>query len=575
MEIKDIEQEQEVPEKLADLVDEYFEHSLALNPLLATRINDDRWNDILPNDISPEYRARVETLEREYLGLIQEIDTAKLKPADLLTWEIFKYQLETSIESFKYPSHLIPLDQLYSLPNFFAMLGSGGNIQPFKTIKNYEDFLGRMKGFRIWVDQAIRNMKAGIKQGYTTPKIIIQRVLPQLQAHIVEDETKSLFYRPIVNFPASINATGRKRLKKLYKLAIKDTIVPAYKRLYDFLQNEYITQARETAGLNGLPNGEEWYRYYVRIATTTNLSPSEIHQIGLDEVTRILKEMENVLSAVNYDGTLHEFIQYLKTNPVFFYKDTDELVNGYRGIKKRVHSKIPDFFLRFPKADYEIRPVEPFREKSAPTASYIPASMDGSRPGIFYVNTYDLDSRPKWMMESVFMHEAVPGHHFQIALQQEIDELPRFRRFGYFTAYIEGWGLYAESLGTELGMYTDPYQYFGYLANELWRAVRLVVDTGLHAKNWTREQVQNYMRRNTALSETEIEVETERYIAIPGQALAYKIGQLKIRELRIHVEKELGKSFDIRAFHEEILRDGSLPLDILKKKLDHEIKPIQ
>ena len=558
-------------ERLALLVDEYFERSLELNPLRATALGDHRWDDQFPNNIGPEHRAQTEDLDQEYLDQIDGINPELLLEQDLITWQIFKSQRENAIEGFQYPAWLMPFDQFLSTPNYFAQLGGGDNIHPFETAKNYDDFLGRIAGFAVWADQAIENMRQGIAQDYVKPRVLMEKALPQLGAHVGDDVTNSLFYRPIMNFPDGIGPEDRERLTALYTRAIEGTIVPTYRRLYRFVRDEYIPAARDSVGMDALPNGTAWYAYLVRMMTTTERTPDEIHQIGLDEVARIQAEMRQVMDQVGFDGDLQGFVEFLKTDPRFYFTEREDLIAGYRALRRRVQEMVPGLFARFPQADYEIRAVAPFREQSEAAGSYQSPAPDGSRPGIFYVNAYDLSSRPQWGMESLFLHEGVPGHHFQIALQQEVDSLPRFRRFGGYTAYTEGWGLYAETLGRELGVYTDPYQYFGFLNAELWRAVRLVVDTGLHAKGWSRQEVLNYMSRNTALGDADVVAETERYIAIPGQALAYKTGQLKIRELRNRAGAALDESFDPRSFHEAILIDGSLPLDILDAKIDRWI----
>jgi uncharacterized protein (DUF885 family) len=352
---------------------------------------------------------------------------------------------------------------------------------------------------------------------------------------------------------------------------IEGELMPAYKRLRNFVADEYMAQARTTSGLGALPNGSAWYAFNARNTTTTNLTPEQIHQIGLDEVARIHGEIGGVMKQVGFKGSMQDFFKFMQNDPRFSFKDEPALLAFYRGLEAKINQQIPQQFSLIPKAPFEIRPVEAFRAQSAAGGSYMRPSEDGSRPGIFYVNTYDLPTRKTWDAEDLYLHEAIPGHHFQLALQQELTNLPMFRRFGGEIAFSEGWGLYAESLGKDLGVYSDPYSYFGYLQNELWRAIRLVVDTGLHSKGWTREQVIQYMLANSAESETQSTAEAERYMAIPGQALAYKIGELKIKELRARAEKELGPKFDVREFHAEVLKDGSVPLEVLEGKIDRWI----
>ena len=478
---------------------------------------------------------------------------------------------QESIDGYEHPSHLLPVSQFFGTPNLFASLGSGTGVQPFATVEDYDNFIARADGFAVWIDQAIANMREGMDKGIVQPKVLMEKTLPQLAAHVVDDVEASVFYAPVRNMPESFSDSERERLTGAYRAMIRDVIVPAYAGLHDFIRDEYLPACRDTYGLGALPGGEAWYAYRVRVQTTTNLSPDEIHQIGLDEVARIHQEMDAIIERVGFDGDRAAFFDYLESDPRFYVAEPEALLDGYRALRDVVHPRARELFERLPKADYEIRAVEAYREKSAAAASYRPPAPDGSRPGVFFVNTYDLKARPTWAMESLFLHEAVPGHHFQGALQIELDNLPRFRRYGGYTAYSEGWGLYAESLGFELGMYTDPYQHFGALAAELWRAIRLVVDTGLHAKGWTRQQVLDYMYANAPTTPTRAVSEAERFMAIPGQALAYKVGQLKLAALRARAEDRLRSQFDIKAFHGQVLNDGAMPLDVLEAKLDRWI----
>jgi len=557
--------------RLNALVEEYYERYLELNPVAATSIGDPRYNDRFEVSISPEWRARSEQLEREYLRRLSTIDRQQLVGQDLLTYQVFKLGREEAIEGFRFPDYLIPLNQFYSVPNSFAQLGSGTGIQPFVTVKDYENFLKRVDGFVAWTDQAIVNMREGVAKGYTLPRVLTERVLPQLQAQIVERPEDSIYWGPVRNMPQDFAEADRERLTVAYRTAIESQIVPAYRRLHAYIQGEYLPRCRTSVGLEALPDGKAWYEYRARTITTTGYTPAEIHKIGLAEVDRIHGQIRAVMVKVGFDGTLDEFFRFMNTDPRFFWPSSEALIQGYVDIKHRVDPQLPRLFEVLPTADYEIRAVEPFREKSAAGGSYQAASEDGSRPGVFYANTYDLKARPKWAMEALSLHEGNPGHHLQISIARERKELPRFRRFGRFTAYSEGWGLYAESLGPDLGMYEDPYQYFGRLEGELFRAIRLVVDTGLHSQGWTREQVLEYIEANSATSEARRVAETERYIAIPGQALAYKIGQLKISELRARAERELGPRFDVRKFHSVVLNDGPLPLTLLQAKVERWI----
>ncbi|NQV86487.1 MAG: DUF885 domain-containing protein [Woeseiaceae bacterium] len=554
------------------LFDEQFERDLEMNPISATFIGDYRYNDRMANSNSPEYIAATTAMDEEFLGRLLEIDRDKLEYQDQLSYDLFKINREQSLEGNQFPSELQPINQFYSATNLFVQLGSGSSAHPFKTVKDYEDFLSRADQFSINIDQIITNMKEGMRQGVTQPRILMEKLVPQIDAHVVDDAKKSDFYKPILNMPEDFSDEDRARLTAAYEVKIANTIIPAYQRISNFLGDEYIAAARETVGLYAQPNGEEWYAYMVRLRTTTDMSPDEIHQIGLNEVARIHKEMQGVMDEVGFEGSLEEFFEFVNTDDQFYFDEAEELIQGYRDMSDHVSELTKSLFDVMPKTGFEVRRVEPFREASASGGSYQAGTPDGSRPGIFYANAYDIKARGKWAMESLFLHEAIPGHHFQIMIQRENESLPGFRRFGGFTAFSEGWGLYAESLGKELGVYTDPYQYFGALNAELWRSVRLVVDTGLHAKQWTRQDVLDYMYANAAVPDVRAISEAERFMAIPGQALAYKVGQLKIREIRTKAEAALGDKFDIKAFHTEVLKDGAMPLSMLEAKVDRWVK---
>ena len=555
-------------QRLDQLAEAYFEESLPLNPTLATFIGDDRYNHLYVAGFGAEARAKSEQLDEKYYADLQTIDRQALDEEHRLTYDVFRRNLEESLEGNRFPSHLQPLNQFYNFGSSFAQMGSGSGVHPFKRFEDYEDFLSRMRGFTEAVDIAIANMRQGIAAGVVQPRVLMERTLPQLSAHVVEDVEASIFYQPIKNMPADIPQADRDRLAAAYTTAIRDQIVPAYRKLHDFVRDEYLPKSRSSVGLSALPDGRAWYEHLVRTRTTTDLTPEQIHQIGLAEVARIHREMEQVKEQVGFKGDLAAFFRHLQTDPRFRYETREDMLADYRGAKERIDASTDRLFDVRPNADYEIRPVEPFRERSASGGSYMAASPDGSRPGVFYLNTYDPQSRPRYGMESLLLHEGSPGHHFQISIQRELENLPRIRRFGGFTAYSEGWGLYSESIGKELGLYTDPYQYYGALAGELWRAIRLVIDTGIHAKGWTREQAIEYARANSSQGETNVVSEVERFIAIPAQALAYKIGQMKISELRREAEAELGSQFDIKAFHRAVLEDGALPLNVLEAKME-------
>jgi uncharacterized protein (DUF885 family) len=558
-------------EALHALFDEHFERDLEMNPLRATFIGDYRYNDRLANSYSPEYRAAEQAMDEEFLARLLEIDRDQLGYQDQLSYDIFRLNREQSLEGNQFPFHLVPVNQFYLYTNRFVQLGSGSSAHPFKTVKDYEDFLSRADQAAVIVDQIIANMKDGMREGVVQPRILMEKAIPQVEAHIVDNVEDSLFYNPVRNMPEDFSEEDRARLAAAYEDKIADVIIPAYARLANFIGDEYLAASRETVGLSAQPNGKSWYEYMVRLRTTTDMTPDEIHQVGLDEVARIHGEMRKVMDEVGFDGDLKEFFEYVNSDPQFFFDEPEQLIQGYRDMAEHINTLAEDLFEIFPRTDFEVRRVEPFREKSASGGSYMAGTPDGSRPGVFYANAYDLSARPSWAMESLYLHEAIPGHHFQIMLQRENEDLPRFRRFGRFTAFSEGWGLYAESLGKEIGVYTDPYQYFGGLNAELWRSIRLVVDTGIHAKGWTRQQVLDYMYENSAVAEARAVSEAERFMAIPGQALAYKVGQLKIRAIRDNAEERLGDKFDVKAFHTQVLKDGAMPLSMLEAKVDRWI----
>lgn len=557
--------------QLDALYAEYWEELLKLNPVLATFQGDHRYDDQLPDFGSAEYRRQVHDFSVRWLERVRAIGADGLDGQALLSWQIFVRNLEQALEEEKFPAWMVPVNQMDSIISYAVLLGSGASAQPFRTVKDYDNWLARASRLPVLLDTQIANMREGIKAGVVQPRVVMEKVVPQLDAIITDRPEDSQFWDPVANMPADFPGEEKARLTGAYRDLIANRLMPALRRQRDFIVNEYLPHTRDTVGLDALPGGGEWYAFRVRSSTTTSLTPEEIHQIGLDEVARIHGEMRKVMEQVGFKGTLQEFFRFMQTDKRFEFESEEALLAHYRSLEEKVMAGVPKLFSLLPKAGFEIRPVEAFRAQSAAGGEYMMPSEDGSRPGIFYVNTYDLPTRKTWDAEDLFLHEAIPGHHFQLALQQELKDLPAFRRFGGETAFIEGWGLYAESLGRELGVYTDPYSWFGRLQGELWRAIRLVVDTGLHSKGWTREQVLQYMFENSSVSEPDAIAEAERYIAWPGQALAYKIGELKIKELRARAEEQLGDRFDIREFHAEVLKDGAVPLDILERKIDRWI----
>lgn len=560
---------------LERLADDYFEDLLELNPTFASQIGDYRYNDRFANNIGPKWRADTLASERRYLAAVEQLDAHTLGPHARLTYDIFRSGRQRDLESLRFPSHLLPIDQFNNAAAGFAVMGAGAGAHPFAKREDYASFLERIDGFVVWIDQSIVNMREGIKSGVVQPRAVMVKVLPQLEQLIVDDPTQSVFWEPLKAFPKDLPEADRTRLTAAYRDALTRRLMPAYRRLHDFIAKDYLPATRPTVGWSALPQGKEWYAFFVSVYTTTSMQPEEIHELGVKEVARIESEMNTVREQVGFKGDLKAFFEYLKTDPKFYYKSGPELVAGYRTLKTRIDALLPKMFKDFPKAPYEVREVEPFRAQSSAGAFYESPSEDGSRPGIFYVNTYDLKAQPKFGMETLSLHEAAPGHHFQIAIQQELTGLPRFRRFDGYTAYAEGWALYCESIGKELGLFTDPYQYYGRLSDEMLRAMRLVVDTGLHAKGWSREQAIAYMLDHSSMAENDVIAEVERYIVIPGQALGYKIGQLRISALRARAEQRLGAAFDLKDFHSEVLRDGSVPMNVLELKIDRWIEARQ
>lgn len=556
---------------LEALYEEFFEEQLRLMPTMATYLGDERYNDRLENPADPSFSLALQDLHRRYLERARRIDPGPLEGSARVSYDIFVRERELALEGLRFPSRLLAIDQMDSLATTFAVFGSGAGAQPFRSARDYDAFLARSIDFERWVDSAIGAMREGLASGVTQPRAVIVKVVPQLRDIARADPEQTIFWQAIRAMPDSIAAGERAAIEARWRAAIRDRIVPAYRRLADFIEREYVPGARTSVGWSALPQGAAWYRHQIRVQTTSDLTAEQIHAIGLAEVARIRAEMDAVRRRVGFTGDLPAFFRHLQEDPRFYFTSAEQLVDGYKALKLRIDALLPKLFADFPKADYEVRLVEPFRAASAPGAFYQPPSADGRRPGIFYVNAYNLKAQPIFGMETLSLHEAAPGHHFQVAIQQELTGLPRFRRFNSYVAYAEGWALYAESIGPELGLFTDPYQWYGRLSDEMLRAMRLVVDTGLHAKGWSREQAIRYMRDNSSMATTDIEAEVERYIVWPAQALGYKIGQLRISAMRERAERALGARFDVRDFHRQLLRDGAVPLDVLEAKIDRWI----
>jgi uncharacterized protein (DUF885 family) len=561
-------------EELNKIVDQYFDQSLSLNPVYATFVGEHRYDDKFSDPINEESLARQLSFEQYFLNRIESIDPNALRGQDLLSYQVFKLSREESIKGFEFESHLMPISQIGGAHTVFSTLGAGGNAQPFETEQDFINFEKRSQGFAIYMASAIEAMKEGADKGVVLPRALAEKVLPQLKAHLVDDVKDSLFYGPIraLSENSRLSDEEIKNITLRHEKTITNIIIPAYRATYEYMLNSYLPKTRESFGLSDLPNGKAWYEYEIANNTTLSLSAQEIHRFGLKEVARILDEMNKVREQVQFDGDLTAFFTHLKESDEFYFDTADELIAGYTNIKKDINARVGQLFSIFPKADYEVRAVEPYLAASAAGASYQSPAPDGSRPGIFYINTHNLKAQPKFLMETLSIHEAAPGHHFQIAIQQEVEELPKFRKFGGYTVFAEGWALYAESLGKELGLFSDPYMWYGRLVDEQLRAMRLVVDTGLHAMGWSRQRAIDYMIANSSMAESDVVSEVERYISWPGQALAYKTGERKIRELRELASKRLGDKFDIKEFHTQILIDGALPMPVLEQKIKRWIK---
>lgn len=546
----------------------YWEDRMQLYPLEATTAGDNRYNHIFRNEVSVAFINEAKTFYSRYLDSIKVYDREKLNDNDRISFDIFKREMEMQLERYNYREEWMPINQFWGRQITFGMLGSGDGDQPFKTVKDYDNFLGRIDGFAVYMDTVISNMRTGMNQGYILPRSLIVKMIPQTKDMLSADAKSNHFYAPVKKMPDSFPVADKTRLTEAYTKAINEKLIPAFTKLNTFLQKEYLPKGRSSSGIDSIPNGSAYYQYLIRYWTTTNTSADEIYNTGLKEVERIKTEMEKIKTQAGFTGDLKAFFNYILTDKKFsIFKTPEAVLEAFRAIQAKEEPYLKKLFGRFPTTKFEVRRTEAFREQSA-SAEYNQASEDGSRPGIFYTPIPDVTKFNYTGMETLFAHEAIPGHHYQISLQQENKSLPAFRRFGWYGAYGEGWALYTESLGSELGLYTDPYQKMGNLGDEMLRAVRLVVDAGIHTKGWSREKAIDYLLANLPSSEQEAVAAIERYMAIPAQALSYKMGALFIKELRAKYEKQLGAKFNIAAFHDEILKDGCMPLDVLERKME-------
>ena len=559
------------PVEVDSIAANYYEQYLKLYPLEATSQGDLRYNDQLPINIDKDFISGEISFYSSVQNQLKKLDYKTLSDDDRTVYDVLDYTLKDKIERYAYHPEYIPFTQFGGLPLDFPLLGSGEGSQPFKTEKDYQDWLKRMEKFPEWMDTAELNFREGMKNSIVLPKKLVVKMIPQMRADELTspDFDKNIFFGPLKNFPKNFSSLQKEKLTASYKEVILKKIIPAYTKMGNFLEKEYWPKARTTDGINGLPKGNEIYAYYTKSWTTTSKTPEEINKIGREQVAMLRAEMEKVKQELGFSGTLEEFITHLKSDPKAMpYKTEKEVINAFNGILTKIKPKLKTMFNVDPITPFEIRQTEKFREATA-SAEYMPGTPDGKRPGIFYMPIPDPEKfNVTSGMESLFLHEAIPGHHYQISLQQENMKLPKFMRFGWFGAYGEGWAHYCETLGPEFGLYTDPYQKMGYLSDQMLRAVRLVIDTGLHTGALNREDAIKYFLSNISYDEGSAVAEIERYMAMPGQALGYKIGSLKIRELRDRYESKLGAKFSLPNFHDEILNQGCLPLDVLDRKME-------
>ncbi len=551
------------PVPLQQLFHDYWEYQLAENPLLATSAGDNRANDRLPS-VTVADLTRRNAADREFVARLRAIDRAALPADERISYDVLTRKLDESIADFEFGAWRCSLTADWGYHMEFSQLPA--NV-PLASTKDYENYTARLRDFPRYNREQMALLREGLRTGFTLPRVVLAGYDGTVSAHVVRDAEASVFYVPFRAFPAEIPEADRGRLARDGRAAIMEAVVPAYRELLDFFTKEYIPGARTTTGASDLPDGKRYYAHRVRAYTTLDVTPEEVHAIGLREVARIRAEMETVIKQTGFTGSFAEFLRFLRTDPRFYARTPDELLKEASFIAKRMDGKLPTLFGRLPRLSYGVAPVPPDIAPKFTGGRYIEAPLDGSRAGFYWVNTSSLQSRPLYVLEALTMHEAVPGHHLQIALQHELTGLPEFRRTAGFDAFVEGWALYSERLGLEAGFYQDPYSDFGRLTYEMWRACRLVVDTGIHDMGWSRDRALQFLGENTALSEHEVRTEIDRYISWPGQALAYKMGELKIRELRQRAERELGPRFDLRAFHDAVLANGAIPLSVLDDQI--------
>lgn len=566
------------------IFDNYYKFKDRINPIEATKGGNYQYNDFIANYISDDYQKDLKENYTHFLNLLNEVDTTKLSEADLLSMKVMQWDCEVKLEGlnnaivtmaspiYNLPSfELMPLFQIQSLHLYVAQLAAGGSVQPFATVDDYDNWLKRVDDYLSFLDTSMAMMKEGMAKNIVLPAVLTKKMIPQLDEFISNSDNEHLFFKPVLSMPESISEEDRTRISADYSSMIATKLKPKYTELKQFLVNEYLPVCRESSGIGVLPNGPATYNYLIKLHTTTNMTADEIHELGKSEVARILVEMEDAKNKIGFEGDLKAFFEFVRNSPgQMSFTEPQEVIDNFNSIKERVSLNLDQVFELKPKADFVVKRTEAFREASA-SAEYTPGTKDASRPGIFYVPIPNVKKYNTYSDEALFLHEAIPGHHYQLSIQQENTELPEFLHPESMGVFVEGWALYAESLGAELGLYEDPIQYFGMLSMEMHRAIRLVVDTGIHSKGWTREEAIQYSLDNEAESEASVIAEIERYMATPGQALSYKIGQLKIRELRTKAETKLGDKFRVTEFHNQVLNSGSLPLVLLEAKIDNWI----
>jgi uncharacterized protein (DUF885 family) len=550
--------------RLHQLFVDEWESRMRDDPLFATMCGDHRYDDRLPAVSEEDFQRRL-TQTRAFLNRLQEIDRDALTPEEQLNYDIFERETKDQIAEYEFGSYWMPVSKASGLQISFPDLP---NIVPLSTVEDYENYIARLNGFDAFTQAHVELMRAGMRKGYAPPRVVLEGVEDAIQAHIVEDPTENVLFKPFERFPKSITKVDRRDIIQAGRAAIIDSVVPGYQALLGFMCDEYIPAGREEIAASSLPDGRAFYEHRVRKNTTLDLTPQQVHDIGLDEVRRIREEMEDTIRQVDFQGGFHEFVEFLRTDERFYVDTPDALMKEVALIMKKMDGELPRLFKTLPRTPYGLRQIPDYIAPKTTTAYYFLPAGDGTTAGFYYVNTYDLKSRPLYEYEALSLHEAVPGHHLQLALQMELKDIPNFRRFGGVTAFVEGWALYAERLGLEVGFYQDRYSDFGRLTFEMWRAARLAVDTGMHYLGWTRQRAIDFMAENTALSLLNITNEVDRYIAWPGQAIAYKIGEIKIRELRRLAERELGSRFDVRGFHDVVLGNGGIPLDLLEANVE-------